>query len=396
MVSSLRGRNLSESPIRHLIPYANEAKAQGKHVFHLNIGQPDIQTPESARQAVKNLEQKIIKYGPSDGLPELKGVVANYYSKFNADLDPSNIYVTTGASEAIMFALLACCDNNDELIIPEPFYANYLGFSHLANVKIKPVTTTIENSFALPSIESFEKSITPSTKAILLCNPGNPTGQLYAKSDLIELAKLVKAKNLFLVVDEVYKEFCYDDEFTSVLSLDGIEEHVIVIDSISKVFSSCGARVGFLISKNKSILSSVNKYAQLRLCPPHYGQVLAIECYKNGQAYINSALEEYRLRRTILFEELGKIDDIKYYKPPAAFYNMVELPIEDAEHFCKWLLTDFNYDNQTLMLAPGDGFYYNKALGKSTVRIAYILNQEDLKKAIHCLKLGLLDYQKNH
>jgi len=294
--------------------------------------------------------------------------------------------------------LLSCCDVQDEVIIPEPFYANYLGFARLANVNIRPISTKIDDGFSLPSVDDFERLITSRTKAIFLCNPSNPTGQLYSKEDLEALSALVKKNNLFLIVDEVYKEFCYDGKFTSVLSFDTIEENVIVIDSISKVFSSCGARVGFLISKNKRIKESVVKYAQLRLCPPYYGQKLAIACYQNGRSYIDNAIAEYKIRRDILFQELSHIEGVKFYKPPAAFYNMVELPIPDAHVFCKWLLTDFSLSNKTVMLAPGNGFYFTPALGKSQVRIAYMLEAEELKEAMLCIKTGLQEFiaRKHH
>lgn len=364
---SNRGATLSQSPIRSLLPFARQAKASGKKVYHLNIGQPDIPTPPEALAAVKKIDEKIIEYGASEGLFSLRQKVASYYEKYQAGLTPQDVFVTTGASEAILFALLCTCDPGDEIIIPEPFYANYLGFAHMASIHITPLTTELENQFELPAPEKFEELINPKTKAIFLCNPGNPTGQLYSKRDLEKLMELVSRHNLFLYVDEVYREFCYDQEFTSVFAFRGMEENVIVIDSISKVFSACGARVGYLITKNKDVQKTVEKYAQLRLCPPYFGQKLAEACYDYVDEYIQPVKNEYIRRREILFNELKTINGLQLYKPAAAFYNMVGLPINDAAHFCKWLLTDFSLNNSTVMLAPGNGFYFNKNLGKNEV-----------------------------
>ncbi len=389
---SSRGLDIGASPIRNLLPFARKAKEQGKHIYHLNIGQPDIATPAPALKAIKELKENIVSYGPSEGLPALRETVASYYNRFHAELSADDLYVTTGASEAILFTFLSICDNGDEIIIPEPFYANYLGFAHLTNIKIVPLTSRLEEEFKLPNTEDFEKLINTKTKAIFLCNPGNPTGQLYSAEQLERLIHVVKKHRLFLIVDEVYREFCYENKFTSILSFKGIEDNVIVIDSISKVFSSCGARVGYLISKNKSFLQSVTKYAQLRLSPPYFGQILALSCYENCSEYIHKAKEEYRYRRDVLFDEITKIGTIKHYKPAAAFYNIVELPVKDAEEFCKWLLTDFEYDGSTLMMAPANGFYCNKAIGKQQVRIAYVLNSADLKTSMKCLKVALSKY----
>lgn len=392
LIGSERGKDIGASPIRSLLPYARKAIASGKKIYHLNIGQPDIATPELALEAITNLNNDIVKYGPSEGLTELREVVAEYYKKFDAKLNMEDVYVTTGASEAILFALLSVCDNQDEVIIPEPFYANYLGFAHLTNVKIVPLTTSIENGFQLPNPEAFEQLITNKTKAIFLCNPGNPTGQMYNREELTKLVDLVRKHDLFLIVDEVYREFCYDDLFTSVLSFQGVEDNVIVIDSISKVFSSCGARVGYFITKNRQIQAIVNKYAQLRLCPPFFGQKLAIACYQNSDNYIQKAKEKYIKRRQILHNRLSNIAGVKTYKPSAAFYNMAELPVDNAEHFCKWLLTDFDRNGETVMLAPANGFYSNKEIGKKQVRIAYILNEKDLSTAMDCLEEALIQY----
>ena len=390
--NSNRGTDIGASPIRSLLPYARKAKAEGKHVYHLNIGQPDIKTPKEALDFVQNLDEKIISYGPSEGLFSLRMKVAKYYDKFDANLKMEDVFVTTGASEAILFVLMATCDQKDEVIIPEPFYANYLGFSHMSSVTICPLTSKFEDKFALPKPAEFEKLISSRTKAIFLCNPGNPTGQLYSKEELKELMVLVKKYDLFLIVDEVYREFCYDSEFTSVLSFRGMEENIIVIDSISKIFSACGARVGYLITKNREVQHVIDKYAQLRLCPPYFGQILAEACYENADEYIEEAKEEYIRRRSILYESLSKIDGVKCYKPQAAFYNICELPVPDAEDFCKWLLSDFSYNNATVMLAPAAGFYFSKGVGKSQVRIAYVLNQDDLKKAVECLEVALKVY----
>lgn len=389
---SNRGDNVPHSPIRSLLPFATSAKAKGRHIFHLNIGQPDIETPPQALEAVRCATEKIVGYGPSEGIPSLREVVARYYQKFDANLSANDVYVTTGASEAILFTLLACCDQHDEVIIPEPFYANYLGFTQMGTISIVPLTTTIATRFQLPEPEAFEKLITPKTKAIFLCNPGNPTGQLYTRSDLEKLMALVKRHDLYLIVDEVYREFCYGKEFTSVLSFEGMEEHVIVIDSISKVFSSCGARVGYLITKNEDIQRIVNKYAQLRLCPPYFGQQLAEVCYQFSEEYIDRAKAEYDRRRLVLYDGLRSIEGVKCYLPDAAFYNMVELPVADAAHFCQWLLTDFELDGNTVMLAPADGFYFHKELGKRQVRVAYILNENDLRQALNCLREALRQY----
>lgn len=393
-IHSKRGETLGHSPIRVLMPYARKAKAEGKHVFHLNIGQPDIETPPQALEAIRNSTEPIIPYGPSEGLPSLRTRVAHYYSKLNIKIKSDDIFVTTGASEAILFALFSCCDEFDEVIIPEPFYANYIGFGHTSSIKIVPIPSSIETEFALPTIDKFEELITPKTKAIFLCNPGNPTGCLYSESELSQLMELVKKYDLFLIVDEVYREFCYDEKFTSVLSFDEVSEHIIVIDSISKVFSSCGARIGFLITKNISIQKIVEKYAQLRLCPPYYGQKLAEVCYDYADEYIPRAKAEYYKRREVLYTGLKSIEGVNCYKPRAAFYNMTELPVKDANHFCHWLLESFSHEGKTVMLAPGSGFYFHRAYGLNQVRIAYILNEFDLATSLNCLAESLKSYKK--
>jgi len=299
-----------------------------------------------------------------------------------------------GISEAIQFSLFSCFDEGDEIIIPEPFYANYIGYTQMSGINIVPVTSTIDSAFELPSTESFYRAITEKTKAIFLCNPGNPTGKLYSKESLIRLAKLVKEEGLFLIVDEVYREFCYDSTFYSVLNIEDIQSNVIVIDSISKVFSSCGARIGYVVTRNNQIISSMLRYAQLRLCPPFFGQILAEACYDHCDEYIDKVRQEYDSRRHYIFNRLNTMEGVKTYMPAAAFYNIVELPVDDAETFCKWMLTDFRLDNQTVMMAPCDGFYVDKSLGKRQVRIAYVLNKEKLESAMNCLEQGLLVYQK--
>lgn len=391
---SHRGLNMTLSPIRSLLPFARKAKKEGRNVFHLNIGQPDIPTPPQAMEAIRAVKDRIISYGPSEGLPSLRALVAQYFNKFDAHVTADDIYVTTGASEAILFTLFATCDVGDEVIIPEPFYANYLGFAETSSIKIVPITTHIEEAFGLPSPEAFEQLITPRTRAIMLCNPGNPTGQLYTADQLNKILDLCKRHNLFMVVDEVYREFCYDTNFTSILSVEGGEDHVIVIDSISKVFSSCGARIGYLITKNEDIRNTVLKYAQLRLCPPYLGQVLAEACYRYGHDYIEEAKIEYAKRREVLYSGLNSIDGIKAYKPTAAFYNIVELPVPNATEFCKWMLSDFNHNGNTVMLAPAGGFYFSEHVGASQVRIAYILNENHLQQALECLQVGLKQYHK--
>ncbi len=392
-VISKRGESQNQSPIRSLVPYSRKAQKEGKKVYYLNIGQPDIETPKLALEAIRNEQEKIIKYGPSEGLYSLRKKVAKYYDKFSANISAENVLVTTGASEAIMFALLAVCDNNDEVIIPEPFYANYISFAQTCNVNIVPINTKIEDQFKLPTAKEFKQLITEKTKAIVLCNPGNPTGQLYSKSQLREVVDLVVEHDLFLIVDEVYREFCYDKEFYSVLAFDDAKDNVIVLDSISKLFSSCGARVGYLISKNDILINTIIKYAQQRLCPPHFGQVLAEACYDNIGEYIEETKKKYDERRKLLFDGLSKIAGVKCYLPDAAFYNIVELPVDDAEDFCKWMLSSFTYENSTVMMAPANGFYGNTELGKSQVRIAYVLNKVDLSHALICIKKGLEEYR---
>lgn len=390
---SQRGDQVSASPIRSLVPYARSAEREGKKIYYLNIGQPDIKTPANALEALRSFDEKIIKYGPSEGIFSLRNQLKDYYKRFDINIKADDVYVTTGASEAIAFTLFSAFDIGDEVIIPEPFYANYIGFTQMSGVNIIPITSTIENEFSLPSIEEFEKAIGPKTKAIFLCNPSNPTGQLYSKEELTKLSELVKTKNIYLIVDEVYREFCYEKEFYSVLNLTNINDQTIVIDSISKVFSSCGARVGYLVTRNEKLKEVIEKYAQMRLCPPMIGQRLAEACYESFGTYIPDVKEEYRKRRNYLYERLSTIENVVTYKPQAAFYNIVDLPIDDSMKFCKWMLQDFSYKDQSVMMAPATGFYSNQEIGKTQVRIAYVLSVDKLKHAIDCLEKGLAIYQ---
>ncbi|MEL6389368.1 MAG: pyridoxal phosphate-dependent aminotransferase [Bacteroidota bacterium] len=389
---SRRGEHMTFSPIRSLIPYAREAKSKGVHVHHLNIGQPDIETSPIALERLREYDQRIIKYGASEGNQELREVVSAYYTKHVAAVTADDIYVTTGASEAISFVLFSCFEPGQEIIIPEPFYANYMGFAHVSGVVLRPVESRIEDSFGLPSPQSFVEKITQQTKAIFLCNPGNPTGNLYTKEDIIAIGALVREHNLFLIVDEVYREFCYDQEFYSVLQLEGLEEHIIVIDSVSKVFSSCGSRIGFIVTRSEPLKLSILKYAQLRLCPPMIGQHLAIACFEHRDTYIADVRREYDSRRNYLYHRLSQIQDVVCYKPKAAFYNMTQLPVEDTRHFCQWLLESFELEGETLMLAPGPGFYLSNHMGRDQVRIAFVRGRSDLEKAMNILERGLQVY----
>ena len=392
MESSNRGSMLSESPIRSLMPFARAADAAGKEILHLNIGQPDINTPPKALDKALSISDSVIPYGPSEGIKSLRKRVAQYYTKFDINVSFDDVLVTTGASEAIQFSLFSCLDSGDEIIIPEPFYANYLGYTQMSGIHIVPVNSSFEQEFALPSTEAFHDAITDKTKAIFLCNPSNPTGKLYPRESLERLAKLIKDKNLFLIVDEVYREFCYEESFYSVLNIDSIRDNVIVIDSISKVFSSCGARIGYVVTRNKDIIQAMVRYAQLRLCPPHFGQVLAEACYDECDEYLPDVRQQYSERRLYLYDRLSQMEGVKTYRPTAAFYNVVELPIDDAERFCKWMLTDFIHEGYTVMMAPCDGFYIDKALGKRQVRIAYVLEKDKLAIAMDCLERGLKAY----
>jgi|TARA_B100000902_G_scaffold243963_1_gene230985 aspartate aminotransferase len=390
---SNKGFNMPESPIRKLVPFAENAKRKGKKVYHLNIGQPDIQTPSVALEAIKNFDDNVVEYSHSAGFESYRKGLALYYQSLDIDVSYNDLMVTTGGSEALLFALNSCLDAGDEIIIPEPFYANYNGFSISAGITVKPISTSIDNGFALPPIEDFVKLITPKTKAILICNPGNPTGYLYSQKELELLRDVVKKYNLFLFADEVYREFCYDgNSHCSVLSLDGLEKHAVVIDSTSKRYSMCGIRVGCIVSKNPEVINTALKFAQARLSPPTFGQVAGEAALSTPKSYFEDVINEYVARRDLLVDGLNKIDGVICPKPKGAFYAIAQLPVDNAEKFAQWLLEDFDYQNETLMVAPAAGFYSTEGEGNNQVRIAYVLNQDSLKRAIKCLEEALIQY----
>lgn len=390
---SSKAAAMPASPIRKLVPFAEQAKKEGKTIFHLNIGQPDIETPEVMLNAIKNFKPQIVEYSHSAGIESYRKKLAGYYKTYNINIDYSDIMITTGGSEAIQIALMTCLNNGDELIIPEPFYANYNGFATLADVVVKPIISSIETGFALPPISEFEKLITPKTKGIMICNPGNPTGYLYTKEELLALRDLVKKHDLFLFSDEVYREFCYDGKsYVSVMHLEGIDDNVIMLDSISKRYSACGARIGAMITKNKEVMNNAMKFAQARLSPPTFGQVAAEAAIDTPQEYFDKVKKEYTERRDLVIERLNKMNGVFCPKPSGAFYCIARLPIDDADVFCQWLLEQFNYQNQTVMLAPATGFYSTPGSGKNEVRIAYVLNKESLSKAMDCLEKAITEY----
>ena len=381
------------SPIRKLVPYSEKAKTQGITVYHLNIGQPDIETPEVALNAVKNLDRKVIEYSHSAGFESYRNTLSAYYIKNGIRVAPEDIIITTGGSEALIFGFMTTCNPGDEVIIPEPFYANYNGFAVTAGINVVPVTATIESGFALPPITEIEKKITSKTKGIVICNPGNPTGYLYSKEELEQLRDLVKKHDLFLFADEVYREFCYDGAVPfSVMNLDGIENNVIMIDSVSKRYSMCGARIGALISKNKEVMAAALKFGQARLSPPTIDQIAAEAALKTPQSYFDNVVREYVQRRNIMIQGLNSIPGVFCPNPSGAFYCVAKFPVDDAEKFCQWLLEDFSHEGQTVMMAPANGFYATKGAGLQEARIAYVLNQEDLKKAVICLEKALEVY----
>jgi aspartate aminotransferase len=381
------------SPIRKLVPYSEKAKTKGITVYHLNIGQPDIETPEVALNAVKNLDRKVIEYSHSAGFESYRNALSAYYIKNGIQVSPEDIIITTGGSEALIFGFMTTCNPGDEVIIPEPFYANYNGFAVTAGINVVPVTATIESGFALPPITEIEKKITSKTKGIVICNPGNPTGYLYSKEELEQLRDLVKKHDLFLFADEVYREFCYDGAVPfSVMNLEGIENNVIMIDSVSKRYSMCGARIGALISKNKEVMAAALKFGQARLSPPTIDQIAAEAALKTPQSYFDNVVHEYVQRRNIMIEGLNSIPGVFCPNPSGAFYCVAKFPVDDAEKFCQWLLEDFSYEGQTVMMAPANGFYATKGAGLQEVRIAYVLNQEDLKNAVICLEKALEVY----
>lgn len=390
---SKRSAAMPESPIRKLVPYAEAAKKRGVKVYHLNIGQPDIKTPEVALEAIKNNKLEVLEYSHSAGIESYRKGLAAYYNSYNLNIDYTNIIVTAGGSEALLFAFFTCLNPGDEVIIPEPFYANYNGFATTAGVKIMPITSYIDTGFALPKIKEFEKLITPKTKAILICNPGNPTGYLYSENELESLKEIVKKHRLFLFSDEVYREFCYDGKkHISVLQLEGIDDYTVVVDSVSKRYSMCGARIGAFISRNKEVMQTALKYAQARLSPPTLGQVAAEAALKTPQTYFDEVISEYDERRKVLVNGLNKIEGVICPTPSGAFYAVAELPIDDSDNFCKWMLECFEYKKQTVMLAPATGFYATKGNGRNQVRMAYVLKIEDLKNALICLEEALKVY----
>ncbi|GGH34819.1 aspartate aminotransferase [Mangrovimonas yunxiaonensis] len=392
---SSKGQNMPQSPIRKLVPYAEKAYQEGKTVYHLNIGQPDIKTPEIALDAVKIHSLDILAYTRSEGSDGYRTKIAQYYHNQNIDVTKNDIIVTTGGSEALLFAFGSIMDVDDEVIIPEPFYANYNGFSTASGVNIVPVISKIEDNFALPPIEEFEQLITPKTKAILICNPGNPTGYLYSKEEIKKLADLVKKHDLFLIADEVYREFTYDGyEHYSIMQEASIKDHAIMIDSVSKRYSMCGARIGCLVSKNKDVIATALKFAQARLSPPTLAQIASEAALETPKSYFDSVIDEYVDRRNTLIAELEKIEGVKVAKPKGAFYCIAELPIEDADDFAQWLLEHFDVDGETVMVAPAAGFYSTKGVGKNQIRIAYVLKKESLIKAVKIISEALKVYKK--
>ncbi|PCI35547.1 MAG: aspartate aminotransferase [Flavobacteriaceae bacterium] len=392
---STKGLNMPESPIRKLVPFAEKAKKKGVQVYHLNIGQPDIQTPEVALKAIRENKVNVLAYSMSEGSEQYRSKLAAYYQKNNIDVNAQDIIVTTGGSEALLFALGTVCDHGDEIIIPEPFYANYNGFSTASGVTIKPIMSTIETGFALPEISEFEKLITPKTKAILICNPGNPTGYVYSKEEIEKLAVIVKKHDLFLIADEVYREFIYDKEVKhqSVLSGFGLEKHAIIIDSVSKRYSMCGARIGCIISKNKEVMQTAMKFAQARLSPPTYAQIASEAALDTPESYFTEVIVEYKGRRDTLINALQKIEGVKVANPKGAFYCVVELPVTDADDFAQWLLESFSSNNETIMVAPAAGFYSTPGVGTNQIRIAYVLKKEALIRSVEILKEALNLYR---
>lgn len=390
---SAKAVNMPESPIRKLVPFAEKAKKSGKTVFHLNIGQPDIETPEVALNAIKNIDRKVIEYSHSAGFESYRNKLAKYYQSVNIDVKSDDIIITTGGSEALTFGFMSTCDLGDEVIIPEPFYANYNGFAVAAGLNVVPVTASINNGFALPPVEEIEKKITSKTKAIVICNPGNPTGYLYSKKELEQLRDIVKKHDLFLFADEVYREFCYDGaEPFSVMNLEGIENNVIMIDSVSKRYSMCGSRIGALISKNEDVMAAALKFGQARLSPPTVDQIAAEAALDTPKSYFDNVVSEYVERRNIMVDGLNAIDGVYCPKPSGAFYCVAKFPVDNAEKFCQWLLEDFDYNGKTVMMAPANGFYSSKDEGLQEARIAYVLNQDALKEAVKCLEEALKVY----
>lgn len=390
---SNKGKQMPESPIRKLVPYSEIAKKKGHKVYHLNIGQPDIKTPKIALDAIKNTNIEVLEYSHSAGFESYRNKLSNYYKNNGLPIEVSDIIITTGGSEALLFAMGSTMDVGDEIIIPEPFYANYNGFSTASGVTVVPVISGIDDGFALPPISAFEKLITPKTKAILICNPGNPTGYLYSKEEIMQLAEIVKKHDLFLIADEVYREFIYDGEqHFSVMNVAGLEEHAIMIDSVSKRYSMCGARIGCIVSKNKEVMSTAMKFAQARLSPPTFEQIASEAALDTPQEYFDEVINEYRERRNVLITELQKIEGVKVALPKGAFYCIAQLPVENADNFAQWLLESYSLNGETVMIAPAAGFYSTPNVGLNEVRIAYVLKKEDLVRSVAILKEALNVY----
>ena len=390
---SQRSAVMPASPIRKLVPFAVAAKKKGIKVYHLNIGQPDIQTPEQGLNALRNIDRKVLEYSPTPGIQSYRDKLVGYYAKYNINLTPDNIFITCGGSEAVMFAYMACLNPGDEIIIPEPAYANYMGFACETGVVVRTITTHIEDGFALPEAEEFEKLITPRTRAIMICNPNNPTGTLYSDDELLKLRDIVKKHDLFLFADEVYREFAYNGKpYLSCMCLEGIEQNVVMIDSVSKRYSECGIRIGALITRNADIMAAVNKFGQARLSPPLIGQLVAEASLDAPEQYHKDVYDEYIARRNCLVEGLNKIPGVYSPMPNGAFYTMVKLPVQDSDDFCRWCLEEFNYEGETVMMAPATGFYATPGAGKDQVRMAYVLKIDDLKRALVILEKALEAY----
>ncbi len=390
---SKKGTEMPESPIRKLVPFAEKAVKKGNEVFYLNIGQPDIATPDVALEAIKNLDRKVIEYSHSAGFESYRKGLSSYYKESGIDIDFNEIMITTGGSEALTFGFMTCFNPGDEIIIPEPFYANYNGFAKTAGLNIVPVTAKIENGFALPPVEDFENLITEKTKGIVICNPANPTGYLYSKEELEQLRNIVLEHDLYLFADEVYREFCYDGaQPFSVMNLEGIDENVVLIDSVSKRYSMCGARIGALISRNKEIMATALKFGQARLSPPTLAQIASEAALKTPQSYFDDVIEEYVERRDIMVNGLNAIEGVNCPKPKGAFYCVAQFPVDSTERFCQWLLEEFDYEGKTVMMAPASGFYASKGLGQNEARIAYVLEKDALKQAVKCIDEALKIY----
>ena len=394
---SQRGQNCPPSPIRKLVPFSDEAKKRGIKVYHLNIGQPDIETPPNVMEKIRSTELKVVEYSHSAGNLSYRKKLVEYYNRVGVSVTPDEMIVTTGGSEGILFAMMSCLNPGDEIIIPEPFYANYNGFAVSAGVVVKPIESFIQDGFALPPIKAFEEAITPRTKAIMICNPNNPTGYLYSKEELELLRDIVKKHDLFLFSDEVYREFCYDgNRHFSVMNLEGVDQNVVLLDSISKRYSACGVRIGVMISRNKSVMSTAMKFAQARLSPPTFGQIAGEAAVDTPASYLEAVLQEYVRRRNIVVESINKMKGCFCPNPGGAFYAVARLPIDDSDKFCQWLLEHFNHEGQTVMLAPATGFYSTPGRGKDEVRISYVLKTDDLKNAMMCLEEGLKKYPGTH